>query len=1212
MWLFATKLTLEATMVESNIILPVPETPDEIIYAVDTKSLIIFVGAGVSNIAGLPNWKTLANNLFEKCKDLAYLDNQQYDITKSKVTDSKQLITIAFELFKKNENIDGFNKEMAQLLSLEDGNVKPAARHIFDFCKFTNATVLTTNADLLLDECFEQNLIYDDIAGRAWEVTGTSLVKLHGTISKPETLVFTSSQYLTRYSNKKFKQFLQSIFSQGNTILFIGYGLGEFELLEYMLSPFGSETDNAASKMYVLKPYFSYEEPYKDNMDLYFGNMHIKQIAYSKDKNGYAQLAEVLKQWKADINSKSNLNTQRFAQLVDLVKVGSTDNHTIATVLQIISESLTAERYFFNLMRKDEQAGKWIVALKSSTLFDPVYKLHPAKEEKTKDNKTVLRTEEWPGLQFVFEYLTSESPKETAPEVQEVIKGFVINIVSDFCSNKEKTTNYHAVILCAHMLFSFDSNICGSNLFSFLGLIADNDYNDFGSALYGIISPTSQFESWDVEDKYGIIKIVVEHLINDSNSREDYCFDEITKKYMRSVCNEMPAKVLSFMLDQIINVERKHRFAFAGVGSVFCFNGKEDYYEMKNDLILWCKSCIEAAKGDNIEEIKTKFTNINKTKTVEKIYIFFISTCFAEMKDVFFSQESNPFDYSHLYADLYYLIEKNNKSISKKDCTKLLKWIDTSDFGYDPSSEYVKSLKYDLLLLLSKDHPFVDASIYYTEDHDTNPSIDDRSKDMRVYEKYGCDNEEIIEELDGMSLDGIIQFLCDIKPSNRHDLDDYTNALRMDIKKRPGVYFGNLLKLSNLPIEYYQDIILSINENATNKDLPEIIDFYRVVSDKVQQTNMEKSYIIRQTIDSLDKLAVSKELADSYRAVYAFTTEVLTKTQETFTSIKINEEDYYDIIGAVINIWYCVAISMRIRIANLIKDEKISQDTIDFVDSLINSNTVNSSLIQETLAKDLDLLYGINDAWAKLKLEYIFSNDDSLKTFLYSGFCTKEIYSLLDMKGVFCRFLDRYANETDREYDVMCEQIVKWMIIAAVSYEEPLNDKLFEPSIIRSHRFLAAIFSRVECFLSNHTEYYGKTKDVLVEICSKVSREDLDEVEDYDFAIGHLCGCMLKMNEIPTELWTCLTHLSQRFKNHVYPEYKALLEKYYDTETDTIIEIIHNSISSSDVWTFGYAKDFDDLINKIKEDPNRNTTFNEINNALIAKGITRFSEEILE
>lgn len=1195
-------------MFECTAIPLIPEIPDEIIEAVNSKNLIIFVGAGVSNIAGLPLWKKLANRLFEKCRDLNYLDNQQYDITKSKVTDAKQLITIAYELYRKHGNIPKFHAEMKTLLTPKDKDIEPAALDVFDFCKFANATVLTTNADLLLDVYFAQGLIFDDFDNQEWLSSGAYLVKLHGTINKPQTLVFTSSQYLERYSNSSFQNFLRSVFSSGKSVLFIGYGLGEFELLEYMISPFGPRQDNMASKLFVLKPYFSYEEPYKENMDLYFENMHIRQIAYSKDKNGYNQLADVLKHWKAEINSKSGLNELRFAQLIDLVKGKLPDDSTLAEVQHIASESLLAERYFFDLLRTNEYAAEWIIALKTSMFFDPSQKLRATKGEKIIGNKTVRQVVEWPGLRFICDYLSKENVDTIKPETVQVIKAVIANTVSDFCNNEEKMTNDHAVILCAHMLFAFDSNICGTNLFSFLNLVAKYDH-DFGSSIYGIVSPSSRFALWSAEDKCKTVELIVRQLLKDSKSIDYFYFDEMTKKYMNSICAESTVEILSFMLNQISNIERDNPTTFWDINSIHYFCAEEDYYFKTSDLILWCKFCIDALSKETIDDAKKTFELVNKTKTIEKIYIYFCSIHFSAMKDVLFSQPVNPFDGSHLYADLYYLIERNNRSITENECNVLLNWITESDFGYASLSEYLKILKYDLLSLLAQAHPYVDPSMYFTEDYSKYPSIDDRLRRKRVYEKYGNDNVEIVSEFRNMNIEAVIRYLLSAKPNNRFDLDDYADALRTDIKNRPSEYYGNLRRLAELPVEYYQGIILSIDETAGDGDVQEILDFYHILTDNVQKTDIENYYIIRQVLDSLNKLILLKKLSAYYRAVYDFTADILATTHKTFNSIKINEGDYYEIIGAISNVWYCVAVTMILRLACLIADKEISKESMQFIDGLTKSYTVNTSLVKETLSKDLAMLYCIDPVWAKSKLEYIFSDDGSLNTLFYSGISPKEVYLLLESNGAFGRFLDKYAEETDRDYDVLCENIVRWMIFAAVEYGTGLNEKLFEPHILRSHRFLAAMFNQIQILLDDPAVSCTNVKSVLISICTKVSSEELSDAEDYDFAIGNLSSCMLKLNEIPEALWICLTYLSNKFKNHVYPEYKTLLEEFYYSETERIIEIIQNTVQSSESWTFNYYQGFDDLIKRIQVDTKRVQTFNEINNTLITKGITRFCND---
>ena len=43
----------------------IPEIPEEIIYALDEGKLIVFIGAGLSALFGLPDWKTMATKMLE-------------------------------------------------------------------------------------------------------------------------------------------------------------------------------------------------------------------------------------------------------------------------------------------------------------------------------------------------------------------------------------------------------------------------------------------------------------------------------------------------------------------------------------------------------------------------------------------------------------------------------------------------------------------------------------------------------------------------------------------------------------------------------------------------------------------------------------------------------------------------------------------------------------------------------------------------------------------------------------------------------------------------------------------------------------------------------------------------------------------------------------------------------------------------------------------
>ena len=60
--------------------------------------------------------------------------------------------------------------------------------------------------------------------------------KEHNIDINNNNLVFTASQYVKRYNNGDFLKFLRDIFRKDNIIIFVGYGLNEFELIDYIIS----------------------------------------------------------------------------------------------------------------------------------------------------------------------------------------------------------------------------------------------------------------------------------------------------------------------------------------------------------------------------------------------------------------------------------------------------------------------------------------------------------------------------------------------------------------------------------------------------------------------------------------------------------------------------------------------------------------------------------------------------------------------------------------------------------------------------------------------------------------------------------------------------------------------------------------------------------------------------------------------------------------
>lgn len=81
----------------------IPKLRDEILAAVNERKLVLFLGAGVSALTGLPLWNELANNLAKKCISENCITYGDAEIVFSKITDTKQKISVIYGLFSQHK-----------------------------------------------------------------------------------------------------------------------------------------------------------------------------------------------------------------------------------------------------------------------------------------------------------------------------------------------------------------------------------------------------------------------------------------------------------------------------------------------------------------------------------------------------------------------------------------------------------------------------------------------------------------------------------------------------------------------------------------------------------------------------------------------------------------------------------------------------------------------------------------------------------------------------------------------------------------------------------------------------------------------------------------------------------------------------------------------------------------------------------------------------
>ena len=303
-----------------ELILPIPPIPKKILDAVNTKTLAVFIGAGVSRIMGCKGWDKLASNLVKRCTSitkpadgLPHLSFRETEIL-ARYGDHKKTITICYDILKDNGCKDNFFEELEQSFELDEEH--SPYRDIYQQLYGLRGLFITTNADKHFDLHFNKDrIIYKNF--HPDDIDPTKLYRIHGSILDRESLVFTVRDYIERYRNDYFIEFLRHIFNS-RTVLFVGYGMSEFELLDFIITKSDSG-DGIESKHFILLPFYTGEETDLKFERLYHNKMGISVVAYQKDQNGYNQLYEVIKDWNSKINQTSNSLYETYKEIDEIV-----------------------------------------------------------------------------------------------------------------------------------------------------------------------------------------------------------------------------------------------------------------------------------------------------------------------------------------------------------------------------------------------------------------------------------------------------------------------------------------------------------------------------------------------------------------------------------------------------------------------------------------------------------------------------------------------------------------------------------------------------------------------------------------------------------------------------------------------------------------------------------------------------------------------------
>lgn len=258
----------------------------------------LFIGAGLSQKAGLPSWKELLSELIEQAENISYKPNKEFiDNCKELLKDSSKYLILAQVL--KDYLQDTFRKYIIEKYS--DNCPEPTTDHI-QLIQYPYQFIITTNYDTLLENAYvkshgKQAKVHTfkdspDIAYDLWNGR-PFILKAHGDANKAQQgIILTESDYRQiLFQEKGYQSILQSLFTT-KTILFLGSSLSDPEL-RLLLSYIHSSFHGGGPTHYAL---ISEKEMNTVEAESWRKNFNIQIIPYSPSDR-HKEVSEFIKEF---------------------------------------------------------------------------------------------------------------------------------------------------------------------------------------------------------------------------------------------------------------------------------------------------------------------------------------------------------------------------------------------------------------------------------------------------------------------------------------------------------------------------------------------------------------------------------------------------------------------------------------------------------------------------------------------------------------------------------------------------------------------------------------------------------------------------------------------------------------------------------------------------------------------------------------------------
>ncbi len=1133
----------------------IPKVPEEIIDAVNNQTLAVFIGAGVSRLIGCMGWDQLACNLVNRCfstkkKDGSGLINYKEKETLEQNKDHKKTITICYYLLKESGFETVFYEELEKSLKADEDLIK--SQNIYDELYRLRGLFITTNADEHFDNKFESTrIVWSEEDFGPSKIDRTKFYHIHGSIKDKNSLVFTVPQYIKRYKNQTFKKFLKKIFSKF-TVLFVGYGMAEFELLDFLITKFESNNKEKELKHFILLPFYKGEENILEFEQYYYNSMGIRVLPYAKDNKGYGQLYDVIKSWISEINQVSGYLYDSYQEIENADN--NYDETKAEKIFQIIRNDESQRNYFFNKLSSSTNPFPWLKPLKEKGYFDPQHNPPP---QEVPDSKGYFTIPYWNVLGYLenVAYKIKENPDT---EVIETLLEIVNKIITYQDEKGERIENYKTDWLMIKIIFSLPIDKITENHIEFIRLALTSKWDTIlvASEIGNTVLPKllqAKVENL-VLNLLDIIlsykKIEEKSYFDDKKTYEytsimdEYWLEEVLQKHKQKIAELCGIDAARIAIGKIKKILEEDISQFNNIWIPTIEDHPQTNFPNRYECLLvhFVRDMFQLSEP---QKIKEEIENLLKEEhpIFKRIAIHIINYHYKDLNELFWQWEGNPLEDELLKHELYELFKNNCSDFTKEQIYKVLKWIESKNYyipeeikDKDQVNKIIDYQKKEWLsaLLETKNADILSS---YEKYNKINPvQLDHPGFVFWMGTKVGYESSVAKDELLIKTNEEIAEYFKNTK--EQLDIEGLSDSFKNCVLENPEKFTNNIKPFLNVPRIYQHALLWGLSEAwRLKKDInwQVVFDFIKYLITPDDFWNEEnRGFNYRNWIISLIAELIEEGTKDDNRA---FSPEFLPVAKNILLILlekNISDlPDMNDLVTSVLNSTkgkiFSAMVNYSLRYARLYKrenEERWEKSIKEEFTKRLNRKIESSLEFSVILGEYLTNLYFLDKKWVIDNINRIFPTDNDIHwkaTFtgylFYSSRVYKDIYFLLRENGHYAK-----AIKTEFNKPYITERLVQHICIGFLENWEKLED---EESIIFQlieNKNINQLLEIVNFFWLLRNKLTDNIKSKVKPLWKKLYEltEKNEKIQEYEKLLSNLSKWLCLIDEIDDEIYVWL------------------------------------------------------------------------------------------